>query len=183
MGLVDKIKDLTGFGEIEYEDEFEEEMEEEAEEKPVRKIPSIKKNRVVPIAGENAYNRIVVLKPKCFNSSTEVADQIKQRRPVILDVGGIDPWKKVNEITREERKTLLNVLKDMRFKVVSLRPIEGAIITSGGINVKEINPKTMESKLCRGLYFAGEVIDVDAYTGGFNLQIAFSTGYLAGMNA
>jgi len=91
MGLVDKIKDLTGFGEIEYEDEFEEEMEEEAEEKPVRKIPSIKKNRVVPIAGENAYNRIVVLKPKCFKNSTEVADELKQRRPVIVDVGALDP--------------------------------------------------------------------------------------------
>ena len=96
---------------------------------------------------------------------------------------GINPDKKVNEITREERKLMVDLLKKMRFEINSLRPVEDAIITSGGINVKEINPKTMESKICKGLYFAGEVIDVDAYTGGFNLQIAFSTGYLAGYNA
>ena len=71
----------------------------------------------------------------------------------------------------------------MRFDIDSFRPVSDAIITSGGISTKEINPKTMESKLCPGVFFAGEVIDVDAYTGGFNLQIAFSTGYLAGKNA
>ena len=98
-------------------------------------------------------------------------------------MSGINPKKKVNEITKEERKTLLSLLKEMRFKVDGLRPVSDAIITSGGINVKEINPKTMESKICPGIFFAGEVIDVDAYTGGFNLQIAFSTGYLAGLNA
>ncbi len=103
--------------------------------------------------------------------------------PVVVEMSGINPQKKVNEITREERKRLAELLKDMRFKVDSLRPIEGAIITSGGVCTKEINPKTMESKLVSGIYFAGEVIDVDAYTGGFNLQIAFSTGYLAGKNA
>ena len=91
MGLVDKLKDLTGFGEVEYEDELEEEVEEVVEEKPVRKIPSIKKSKVVPIAGDSTYNRIVVVKPKCFNSSTEIADELKQRRPVIVDVGALDP--------------------------------------------------------------------------------------------
>ncbi len=107
----------------------------------------------------------------------------KKLIPVIVDMSGIDPKKKVNEITREERKLLVSLLKEMRFKIDALRPISDAIITSGGVSVKEINPKTMESKLCPGLYFAGEIIDVDAYTGGFNLQIAFSTGYLAGINA
>jgi predicted Rossmann fold flavoprotein len=88
--------------------------------------------------------------------------------------------KKVNEINSKERKTLLNTLKNLSFKISSLRPIEEAIVTAGGVNIKEINPKTMESKLVKGLYFAGEVLDVDAFTGGFNLQIAFSTGYVAG---
>ena len=96
---------------------------------------------------------------------------------------GINERKKVNTITKEERKKILSTLKDLRIPLSSFRPIEEAIITSGGIEVKEINPKTMESKIAPGLYFAGEVIDVDAYTGGFNLQIAFSTGYLAGKSA
>ena len=78
---------------------------------------------------------------------------------------------------------MVSIMKCMRVGVKGFRPIEEAIITSGGIEVKEINPKTMESKIAPGLYFAGEVIDVDAYTGGFNLQIAFSTGYLAGKSA
>ena len=96
---------------------------------------------------------------------------------------GIDGRKKVNTITKEERRTILSMLKDFKIPLSSFRPIEEAIVTSGGIEVKEINPKTMESKITDGLYFAGEVIDVDAYTGGFNLQIAFSTGYLAGKSA
>lgn len=100
-----------------------------------------------------------------------------------IEVTGINERKKVNAITKEERKVILSTLKDFRIPLMSFRPIEEAIVTSGGIEVKEINPKTMESKLQCGLYFAGEVIDVDAYTGGFNLQIAFSTGYLAGKNA
>ncbi len=95
----------------------------------------------------------------------------------------IDPRKKVNLITKEERKKILLALKDMQIPLSGLRPIEEAIITSGGIDVKEVNPRTMESKIVPGLYFAGEILDVDAYTGGFNLQIAFSTGYLAGKNA
>ena len=96
---------------------------------------------------------------------------------------GIDGRKKVNSITKEERKTILKNLKNFDIPLSSFRPIEEAIITSGGIEVKEISPKTMESKIISGLFFAGEVIDVDAYTGGFNLQIAFSTGYLAGKSA
>lgn len=87
---------------------------------------------------------------------------------------------KVNEITKEQRKKLVQTLKKLEFTIKGFRPVEEAIITSGGINIKEINPKTMESKLVKGLYFAGEIIDVDAYTGGFNLQIAYSTGYTAG---
>ena len=101
----------------------------------------------------------------------------------IIEKSKIPEDKKVNEITKEERKNLLNVLKRLEFTIKGFRPIEEAIITSGGINIKEINPKTMESKLVSGLFFAGEVIDVDAYTGGFNLQIAYSTGYVAGTNS
>lgn len=100
--------------------------------------------------------------------------------PVIIKLSGINPEKKVNEINKEERHKLLELLKDFKVTIKGFRPIDEAIITSGGINIKEINPKTMESKLVDGLYFAGEIIDVDAYTGGFNLQIAYSTGYTAG---
>ncbi len=96
---------------------------------------------------------------------------------------GILPRKKVNVITKDERKSLVKVIKNFAINISSFRPIDEAIITSGGINVKEINPSTMESKLVKGLYFAGEIIDVDCYTGGFNLQVAFSTGYVAGNNA
>lgn len=102
--------------------------------------------------------------------------------PVIVSLSGILPGTKVNMITKEQRLHLVDVIKCMELNVVGLRPIEEAIITSGGINVKEINPKTMQSKIVDNLYFAGEVIDVDAYTGGFNLQVAFSTGYLCGNN-
>ncbi len=101
----------------------------------------------------------------------------------IVELSGIDPRKKVNSITRDERHALLSVIKCLKLKPVGFRPIEEAIITKGGVAVSEINPKTMESKKTRGLYFAGEVIDLDAYTGGFNLQIAFSTAVLAGENA
>ena len=99
--------------------------------------------------------------------------------PVVVKLCGVKPSLKVNQVTREMRARLVNILKDIRLTVLDLRPVEEGIVTSGGVNVKEINPKTMESKITKGLYFAGEVIDVDAYTGGFNLQIAFSTGYLA----
>ena len=103
--------------------------------------------------------------------------------PVVISLSGIDERKKVNSITREERKALTDVIRSIRLSLVGFRPLEEAIITKGGISVKEIDPKTMESKKCKGLYLAGEVIDVDAYTGGFNLQIAFSTGKLAGRSA
>ena len=96
---------------------------------------------------------------------------------------GIDPRKKVNSITREERERMVRILKGIRVKLVGFRPIEEAIVTRGGVSVKEIDPKTMQSKLVEGLYFAGEVLDVDAYTGGFNLQIAFSTATVAGTSA
>lgn len=101
---------------------------------------------------------------------------------VIISLCGIDPHKKCNAITKNERMGLLRVLKELRLTVTKKRPIKEAIITSGGISVMEINPSTMESKLVKGLYFCGEIIDVDAYTGGYNLQIAYSTGYLAGTN-
>lgn len=103
--------------------------------------------------------------------------------PLIIELSKIDENKRVNEITREERKILIQLLKNFTITIKGFRPVEEAIITCGGIDTKEINPKTMESKLIKGLYFAGEIIDVDAYTGGFNLQIAYSTGYTAGMNA
>ena len=98
----------------------------------------------------------------------------------IIEKSEIDPEKKVNEITKEERKKLVKILKKFEIEIQGFRPIDEAIITSGGISIKEINPKTMESKIIKGLYFAGEIIDADAYTGGFNLQIAYSTGYVAG---
>ncbi len=106
----------------------------------------------------------------------------KKLIPVVVAATGIPGRKKVNEISRAERRTLTDTIKRLEFDVTGLRPVREAIVTSGGINVKEINPSTMESKIQKGLYFAGEVIDVDAYTGGFNLQIAFSTGWLAGQN-
>ncbi len=107
----------------------------------------------------------------------------KKMIPVIVKLSGIDCHTKVNEITKEQRHYFVELLKNLTFTVKKFRPVAEAIITSGGVCVKEINPSTMESKLASGVYFAGEVIDVDAYTGGFNLQIAFSTGYVAGMNA
>ncbi len=90
MGFVEKLKDLTGFGNLDYDDDYEEEMEAVEEEKPVRKAPSIKRSKVISIGGDSEA-KIVVLKPKCFNNSTEVADELKQRRPVIIDVGALDP--------------------------------------------------------------------------------------------
>ena len=101
---------------------------------------------------------------------------------VVIEKSQIKEDKKVNEITKEERKRLIHLLKNFELTIKGFRPVEEAIITSGGINTKEINPKTMESKLIKGLYFAGEIIDVDSYTGGFNLQIAYSTGYTAGLH-
>ena len=106
----------------------------------------------------------------------------KKMIDIVIELTKINPDKKVNEITKEERLRLVNILKLFEITIFKFRPVEEAIVTAGGINIKEINPKTMESKIVSGLYFAGEVIDVDAYTGGFNLQIAYSTGYAAGTN-
>lgn len=103
--------------------------------------------------------------------------------PIIINLSGIPGDTKVNQISKEQRKTLVDVIKELKLHIIGFRPIEEAIITSGGIPVKEIDPSTMGSKLVKGLYFAGEIIDVDAYTGGFNLQIAFSTAFLAGESA
>lgn len=102
--------------------------------------------------------------------------------PVIVKLSGIEPSLKVNQITKEQRMRLVSLLKGMTVNISDFRPINEAVVTSGGVDVREINPKTMRSKLVDNLYFAGEVIDVDAYTGGFNLQIAFSTGMLCGKN-
>lgn len=104
----------------------------------------------------------------------------KKMIDVVIDKSKIDPEKHVNEITREERMNLIKLLKCFEIRIDGFRPVDEAIVTAGGISVKEINPKTMESKIVSGLYFAGEIIDVDAYTGGFNLQIAYSTGFTAG---
>ena len=100
----------------------------------------------------------------------------------VIKMSEINPQKQVNTITKQERMKLIEVLKGLKLEIKKFRPIEEAIITSGEIKIKEINPKTMESKKVKGLYFAGEIIDVDSYTGGFNLQIAYSTGYVAGKN-
>ena len=107
----------------------------------------------------------------------------KKMIDIIVGASKIDEEKQVNGITKKERENLVKLLKNFEITISGLRPIEDAIITSGGINIKEINPKTMESKLINGLFFAGEIIDVDSYTGGFNLQIAYSTGYVAGQSA
>jgi len=103
--------------------------------------------------------------------------------PIIIELSGIEPSKDGNQVNKKERKQLVSLLKNLTVHIVGTRPVAEAIVTSGGVNVKEINPKTMESKLVRGLFFAGEVIDVDGYTGGYNLQAAFSTGHVAGKYA
>ena len=100
--------------------------------------------------------------------------------PVIVTRSSIAPHQKVHQITRAQREQLLHLIKGLTFTVTGFRPVEEAIVTAGGVDVRQVDPKTMASKLCSNLYFAGEVLDVDAYTGGFNLQIAFSTGYAAG---
>ena len=102
---------------------------------------------------------------------------------MLVELTGIPEHQKVHDITREQRRELLRLLKHFPVVVAGLRPVTDAIITSGGVKVSEINPATMESKLVQGLYFAGELIDVDAYTGGFNLQIAWATGRAAGIAA
>lgn len=134
---------------------------------------------------EELYKRITrdfekYINKEFKNSLNELS--ISSLIPYIIKASGIEETKKVNSITRQEKEILVKTFKNFTFTFNKLEDINAGIVTSGGINVKEINPKTMESKLINGLYFAGEVIDVDAYTGGFNLQIAFSTGYTAGIN-
>ena len=120
-------------------------------------------------------------KNKMFKNSLD-ALLPKKMIDTIIELSNINPNKKVNEITKKERENLVNLLKKFEITIKGFRPIEEAIVTAGGVTIKEINPKTMESKIINRLYFAGEIIDVDAYTGGFNLQIAYSTGYTAGRN-
>ena len=119
-------------------------------------------------------------KNKEFKNALDKLLPQKLIMPIIKE-SQINPTKKVNIITKQEREQLIKSLKDFEITIKGFRDIKDAIITSGGINVKEVNPKTMESKLVKGLYFAGEILDVDSYTGGFNLQIAYSTGYTAGL--
>lgn len=101
----------------------------------------------------------------------------------VMDLAFLDPDKPINQVTKEERSRLLEVITSLTFTITRTRPLSEAIVTAGGVSIKEINPKTMESKLIENLYFAGEVIDIDGYTGGYNLQAAFSTGFAAGKNA
>ena len=122
-------------------------------------------------------------KNKNRNFGNSLSELLPQKLiPIFIGLVGIPEEKKVNTITREERQRVLNTLKCMECTISSFRPIEEAIMTSGGVDVKEIDPGTMMSKKIKNLYFAGEVIDVDAYTGGFNLQIAFSTANLAALD-
>lgn len=119
------------------------------------------------------------VKNKEFKNSLDQLLPKKMMEPIVK-LSQINPNKKVNEITKEERMRIVNLLKNLEVTVTGFRPIEEAIVTAGGVSTKEINPKTMESKLIKNLYFAGEIMDVDSYTGGFNLQIAYSTGFVAG---
>ena len=112
------------------------------------------------------------------NSLSELAG--RAMIPVLVSLSGIDENTKVNLITREQRRELVRLFKAFPVRISAMRPVAEAIVTAGGINTKEVNPRTMESKLIKGLYFAGEILDLDAYTGGFNLQIAWSTGFVAG---
>ena len=136
-----------------------------------------------PALDENALDKRVLSdfdKYRLKNFDNALDDLLPQKFiPVIIELSGIDPKKKVYEITREERKKLVELLKSLEITPSGFRPIEEAIVTAGGISVKEIDPKTMGSKIVDGLYFAGEIIDVDAFTGGFNLQVAFSTARAA----
>lgn len=139
-----------------------------------------------PALSEDKLNHRILkdfeeFKNKQFKNSLENLLPKKMIDPIV-ELSGIDLNKKVNEINKNERLNLVKLLKNFSLTIKGFRYINEAIITAGGINIKEINSSTMESKIIKGLYFAGEIIDVDAYTGGFNLQIAYSTGYTAGMN-
>lgn len=121
------------------------------------------------------------------NNTKELSNAMRSLLPkglisVVLRQSGVMGNKNCSEITHKERSSIINTLKALKFSAKKLRNIDEAIVTCGGVCVKEVNPKTMESKICKGLFFAGEVLDIDAFTGGFNLQLAFSTGYTAGIN-
>lgn len=117
------------------------------------------------------------------NLSNALGDLLPSKLiPVMIEISGLSAYQKVHDITKAQRQTFVRLLKNFSFTVKGLRPIEEAIVTAGGVDVRQVNPKDMQSKLVTGLYFAGEILDVDAYTGGFNLQIAFSTGYKAGLS-
>lgn len=117
------------------------------------------------------------------NLSNALGDLLPSKLiPVMIETSGLSAYQKVHDITKAQRQTFVRLLKNFSFTVKGLRPIEEAIVTAGGVDVRQVNPKDMQSKLVTGLYFAGEILDVDAYTGGFNLQIAFSTGYKAGLS-
>ncbi len=137
-----------------------------------------------PALDDNTLDKRIIKDFEKFNLK-EVGNSLSELLPsklipVVLRRWGIDKTTRCNSITKEQRKALVEILKNLDFEITGTRPIDEAIVTRGGVKVSEVNPKTMESKLLKGLYFCGEVLDVDAYTGGFNLQIAFSTGYLAG---
>ena len=133
---------------------------------------AIAKHEITNFPGEYIYE------DDLFNISTDPEIPIKG----YMILGISKQTLTITDLTKEERNRLIKKIKKFEIEISGFRKIEEAIITAGGINIKEINPKTMESKIIEGLYFAGEIIDVDAYTGGFNLQIAYSTGYTAGMN-
>lgn len=154
---------------------------------------------VTDLTGKNQISAVIDLKPALTKEQLDkrllrdFADKLnkkfknsldgllpKKMIPVIIRLSRIPEEKKVNEITKEERQGLVDLIKGLRLEIASTRSFNEAIITKGGIDIKQISPKTMESKLVPGLYFAGEVLDLDAFTGGYNLQIAWSTGYLAG---
>ncbi|MBR6781474.1 MAG: aminoacetone oxidase family FAD-binding enzyme, partial [Clostridia bacterium] len=156
----------------------------------------------LPVISPNRYQLMIDLKPglspeqldaRLLRDFAEMPNKAlanalvkllpKSLIPVIVRLSGIPSDLRVNQITRDDRQALGALIKELPLTVTKKRPIEEAIITSGGVRVSQVNPKTMESKLVEGLFFAGEVLDVDAYTGGFNLQIAFSTGNLAGISA
>ncbi|MDU3354521.1 NAD(P)/FAD-dependent oxidoreductase [Clostridium sp.] len=138
------------------------------------------------IRGDHKYILTIDLKPaldenKAFKNSLDALLPQKMI-PIIIRLSGIDENKKVNEITKVERRNLVNLLKNLTMTISGLRPIDQAIVTSGGVSIKEIDPSTMKSKIVENVAFAGEVMDVDAFTGGYNVQIALATGFLAGSN-
>lgn len=141
--------------------------------KPVLDLPQLESRMVRDLqdhANRDMGNYILTLVPRLLG-------------PVVLERAGIDERLKLNSLTRESRRSLAETLKDLAFPITGPRPVEEAIVTTGGVSVKEVDPKTMRSKLCANLYLAGELLDVDGYTGGFNLQIAWATGRAAGLAA